>query len=149
MKIKFYVHEYYWPPKKDKPASRYLARYAKLQEATPELELLYTSYIFDAISSDFQGKGILSCEEVLNEINKIEHEGEGFFVWNGGAFIHTINRDIVSFEHAVFGECLEWPIQSFPLSHYKTSLEGWIKFCNMPESTLSELIIDLPQYLHQ
>ena len=147
MKIKFYFHEYRW--KKNKGASRYVARSATLQGAPAQLKDLYNSYIFEAIESDFRGKDILSCEEVLDEIKKIERGGKEFFVWHGRAFIHTINRSTVSFEHAVFGECLEWPIQSFPLSHYKTALEVWVKFCNMPESTMGELIIDLPQYLHQ
>ena len=149
MKIKFYFHEYCWEKTKNKDASRYVARSATLQGAPGQLKDLYNSYIFEAIESDFRGKDLLSCEEVLDEIKKIERGGKEFFVWHGRAFIHTINRSAVSFEHAVFGECLEWPIQSFPLSHYKTALEGWIKFCNMPESTTSELIIDLPQYLHQ
>ena len=134
---------------KNKDVSRYVARSAMHQGAPDQLKDLYNSYIFEAIESDFRGKDILSCEEVLDEINKIERREKEFFVWNGRAFIHTINRSTVSFEHAVFGECLEWPIQSFPLSHYKTALDGWINFCNMPESTTTELIIDLPQYTYQ
>jgi hypothetical protein len=149
MKIKFYFHEYLWEKTKNKDASRYVARSATLQGAPDQLKDLYNSYIFEAIESDFKGKDILSCEEVLNKIDEIEYGRKEFFVWHGRAFIHTINRGSVSFEHAVFGECLEWPIQSFPLSHYKTALEGWIKFCNMPESTTSEFIIDLPQCVHQ
>lgn len=149
MKIKFYFHEYCWEKTKNENASKYVARSATLQGAPDQLKDLYNSYIFEAIESDFRGKDILSCEEVLYEINKIECGEKEFFAWNGRAFIHTINRSTVSFEHAVFGECLEWPIQSFPLSHYKTSIEGWIKFCNMPESATTELIIDLPQYTYQ
>ena len=149
MKIKFYVHEYYWPPKNNKPESRHLARYAKLQEAPPELEMIYTSYIFDAIASDFRYQLLTSCAEILNEIKYIEEGRKKEFVFYGDAFIHRIKKDFVSFEHSVFGNCDEWSIQSFPLSHYKIALDGWKKFCAMPESTASELIIDLPQYTHQ
>jgi hypothetical protein len=70
MKIKFYFHEYCWEKTKNKDASRYVARSATLQGAPGQLKDLYNSYIFEAIESDFRGKDILSCEEVLDEIKK-------------------------------------------------------------------------------
>ena len=76
MKIKFYFHEYFWEKTKNENAYKYVARSATLQEAPDQLKDLYNSYIFEAIESDFRGKHILSCEEVLYEINKIEC-GEG------------------------------------------------------------------------
>jgi len=44
----------------------------------------------------------------------------------------------VTFEHAIFGECPEWPIWSCTLAQYKAALQGWRKFIDMPKSIDSD-----------
>ena len=58
--------------------------------------------------------------------------------------MHTLTLERVTFEHAIFGECPEWPIWSCTLAQYKAALQGWRKFIDMPESIDTELIVDLP-----
>ncbi len=118
MKIKFYVHEYYWPPKNNKPESRYLARYAKLQEAPPELEMIYTSYIFDAIASDFRYQLLTSCAEIFNEIKDIEEDREKEFVFYGDAFIHRIKNILCHSNILFLGIAMNG---QYNLFHYPTT----------------------------
>jgi len=88
---------------------------------------------------------IEQCDKTLNWIKKIERGDVDTYVWEGQGFIHTITRDKVSFEHAIFGECADWPIWSCPLSHYKAALKGWRKILGMPESIDSEVTVELSE----
>jgi hypothetical protein len=84
------------------------------------------------------------CDESLQWIAKIERGEVDSHVWEGQGFIHTITSKKVSFEHAIFGECPDWPIWSCPLNHYKVALQGWRKILDMPEAINSEVIVELP-----
>lgn len=113
-------------------------------EAAPETSRMYQKYLLSALSSDFPAHHVELIDEVLQKIDTLERRETDLVEWGGEGFCHSLTFDQVVFEHAVFGECPEWPIWSCPLSHYKAALCGWRQFIEMPESIDSELIVALP-----
>ena len=104
----------------------------------------YSTYLVDAIESDFWEHDLHRIDAALEDIAQIEQGEIETAGWGNDAFSHLITRKDVTFEHAVFGECEAWPIWSCPLAHYKAALEGWRTFLSMPDDINTELIIELP-----
>lgn len=142
MKIRFYC---YWMAGHGKGIDDdpyYLFRVATLTEAPKDVIREYNKYLLGSLDTDYPA--IEYCDDVLKEIDRLERGEIQTFTWEGDGFFHDITRDTVTFEHAVFGECPEWPIWRCSLTQYKVALEGWKRFLVMPKSIDSELIVDLP-----
>lgn len=103
----------------------------------------FNKYLLSALDTDFRdGDGV---EDVLVDIDRLEKgEIESCLAGTPDNFMHSLTRNQVTFEHAVFGECLEWPLWSCTLAQYKAALQGWKQFLQLPKSTDSELIVELP-----
>jgi hypothetical protein len=105
----------------------------------------FNKYLLPALDTDFPAHHPEDCDEVLADIEKLEHgEIDHCMAGTVDTFMHTITRTKVTFEHSIFGECPEWPLWSCTLAQYKAALQGWRKFIDMPKSIDSELIIELP-----
>ncbi len=105
----------------------------------------YSTYLCSAIQTDFPAHQSELIDAVLKDIEKLERgEIDKCFAGTADTFCHSLTRYSVTFEHAIFGVCPEWPLWSCPLAHYKTALQGWRKFIDMPKSLGSELIVELP-----
>jgi hypothetical protein len=83
-------------------------------------------------------------DEVLTQVTKVESGDLNEYQYEGDSFVHHIIRRRVRFEHAIFGECPEWPIWCCTLAQYKAALTGYRQFLDLPMSIDSELIIELP-----
>lgn len=106
----------------------------------------YATYLASALESDFPAHHPEYVKEVLSAIEKLDRGEIDITYWGGDpGFEQTITREGVTFEHGTFGECPEWPLWSCSLAQYKTALEGWRKFIDMPKSIDTELIVDLPE----
>jgi len=121
-----------------------LWRASELLDASPEIVRLYNKYLLSALCTDFPSHHPELADDAIDDIAHIERGEIEVAEWGGEGFCHSLTRDTVTFEHAVFGECPEWPIWSCPLSHYKVALLGWRRFIDMPRAIGSELIIELP-----
>lgn len=104
----------------------------------------FNKYLLSAISSDFREYSPYHADTVLKEIERLERGEIPTYTWEGDGFVHMMTSTTVTFEHAIFGECPEWPIWSCTLAQYKAALQGWRKFIDMPKSIDSELIVELP-----
>lgn len=122
-----------------------LWRASDFLEASPEITQMYQKYLLSALWTDFPEHHPELCDEALQDIEKLERGEIDTAEWGGEGFCHSLTRDKVTFEHAIFGECPEWPIWSCPLSHYKAALFGWRQFIGMPKAIDTELIVDLPE----
>jgi len=141
MKVRYY---YYWLENRPSNDLYYLCRSVGLLGADAETTRMYNSYVFSALSTDFPINHPEFVESVIKAISRIEQDEIDAYTWEGDGFTHDITRNIVTFEHAIFNECPEWPIWSCPLSHYKVALLGWRRFIDMPRAIGTELIIELP-----
>lgn len=121
-----------------------LWRASDLIDAPPEAVRNYSKYLLSALSTDFPEHHPKMAETVLQDIEKLERGEIDSTEWDGDGFWHRLNRETVTFEHTIFGECPEWPLWSCPLAQYKAALQGWRKFLDMPKSVDSELIVELP-----
>jgi hypothetical protein len=104
----------------------------------------YSTYLASSLVSDFPSHYPDWTDTVLQDIEKLERGDVEAAEWEGDGFWHHISRTTVAFEHAIFGECPEWPIWWCTLAQYKAALQGWRKFIDMPKSIDSELIVELP-----
>lgn len=104
----------------------------------------FNKYLLSALGTDFPSHHPDMADTVLQDIEKLERGEVETAEWEGQGFWHRISRTTVTFEHAIFGECPEWPIWSCTLAQYKAALQGWRKFIDMPKSIDSELIVELP-----
>ena len=105
----------------------------------------FNKYLLSALDTDFNQNRYGQVDEVLLDIEKLERgEIEHCMAGTPDTLKHTITRTKVTFEHAIFGECPEWPLWSCSLAQYKAALQGYRKFLDMPESIESELIVELP-----
>jgi hypothetical protein len=101
-------------------------------------------YTLSGALSDFREYSPHHADTVLKEIERLERGEIPTYTWEGDGFVHMMTPTTVTFEHAIFGECPEWPIWSCTLAQYKAALQGWRKFIDMPKSIDSELIVELP-----
>ena len=104
----------------------------------------YSTYLASSIESDFPAHHPDMADGVLQEIEKLDRGEIQTAEWEGQGFWHRISRSQVTFEHAIFGECPEWPLWTCTLAQYKAALQGWKQFLQLPKSIDSELIVELP-----
>jgi hypothetical protein len=97
-----------------------------------------------ALSSDFREYSPYHADTVLREIERLERGEIQTYTWEGDGFVHQMTPHKVTFEHAIFGECPEWPLWTCSLAQYKAALQGWRQFIDMPKSIDSQLIVELP-----
>ena len=124
-------------PEPDRAAASLMARANAL--ARP-----YSTYLAGCIASDFPEHHPEHYEEVLQEIGRLERGEVDSYETGGNGFCHCLTRTHVVFEHAVFGECPEWPLWTCTLAQYKAALQGWKQFLQLPKSIDSELVVVLP-----
>lgn len=106
----------------------------------------YEKYLLSALGTDFPAHHPEDADAVLADIERLERgEIQECFAGTTDTFMHTLTPTTVTFEHAIFGECPEWPIWSCTLAQYKAALQGWRKFIEMPKSIDTELIVELPE----
>ena len=105
----------------------------------------YSTYLADALQSDYPGHHPEDVDIALAYITKLERgevDSETFFCH---AFIHILSSTTVTFESLIFGECYEWPNWSCSLAEYKAALEAWRVFITQPQHIDNEMIVDLPE----
>ena len=101
-------------------------------------------YMLSGALSDFPAHHPEHYEEVLEEIGRLERGEIDSYETGGNGFCHSLTRTHVVLEHAVFGECPEWPLWTCTLAQYKAALQGWKQFLQLPKSIDSELVVVLP-----
>lgn len=140
MKIQYYVHCFDGFDPKD---TYRLMRVARLIDVPEIISDQFSKYLFSALGTDFRdGDGV---DDVLLDVDRLEHgEIENCLAGTPDNFMHSLTRTQVTFEHAIFGECPEWPLWSCTLAQYKAALQGWKQFLQLPQSIDSELIVELP-----
>ena len=141
MKARLYCHI----PVNDDGALLGICRSAKLFDADAATIRSFNKYLLSALGTDFPLYYINSVQELLYDIEKMERGEAKTAYWDGADFYHSIDKRKVTFEHTIFGECIEWPVWSCTLAQYKTALQGWHRFLKMPISENSELIVNLPE----
>lgn len=143
MKVHFYIHRYFWPADGVIEDTYHLSRIAHLFDAPDSTIQGFNQYLLSALETDFRdGDGI---DGVLVDIARLEAgEIENCLAGTPDNFMHSLTRTQVTFEHAIFGECPEWPLWSCTLAQYKAALQGWKQFLQLPKSIDSELIVELP-----
>jgi hypothetical protein len=139
MKVRFYCR---WFSKVVTGDPSDIIRASTLVDAPDGVIQQYNNYLLSALDTNYRRSE--HCDEVLRQIDRLERGEIQTFTWEGDGFFYDITRDTVTFEHAVFGECPEWPVWRCSLTQYKVALEGWKRFLAMPKSIDSELIVDLP-----
>ena len=107
----------------------------------------FEKYLLSALDTDFNQNREGLADRVLEAIEKLERREILSYETGGNGFCHSFSDGKVTFEHSVFGECPDWPLWSCSLSQYKSALQGWRKFIEMPKSIDTELIVDLPDDL--
>ena len=122
----------------------HLCRNVILIDVPESTALEFGKYLLTALDTDFPAHHPDMCEEVLQNIARLERGEITETGWDGQGFIHSISPTHVTFEHTIFGECPEWPIWSCTLAQYKAALEGWKRFIAMPKNIDTELIVDMP-----
>ncbi|WP_155419450.1 hypothetical protein [Chromobacterium subtsugae] len=108
-----------------------------------QVEKLRDSYgiLLGAISSDFSD--VARCDKALSFIERLASGEILEWTWEGQNFFHDLCKEKVLLEHAVFGECPEWPILCFPLDCYEKIIKGWKMFLEMPRAVDSCIQVDL------
>ena len=101
----------------------------------------YIKYLVTGTMEDFPYEEII--DDFLLKLEKIETGELKEIIWDGQAFQHKINKEIVEFEHTIFGICEEYPIWSCKFEEYKRVLEGWEHFLKMEYSLESEVEVEL------
>ena len=101
----------------------------------------YIKYLVTGIMEDFPYEEII--DDFLLKLEKIETGELKEIIWDGQAFQNKINKEIVEFEHTIFGICEEYPIWSCKFEEYKRVLEGWEHFLKMEYSLESEVEVEL------
>jgi hypothetical protein len=104
----------------------------------------YSTYLASCLVTDYPTDHPDWCDEVIADIEKLEHGEIESAKWDGQGFQHRMTPTKVTFEHTIFGECPEWPLWSCTLAQYKAALQGYRRFLDMPKSIDSELIVELP-----
>lgn len=120
----------------------YLVIVMEVPDASEQIIWGFNKYLLSALSSDLNDPAW--CDIVLDRIAKLERGELKETGWGGMGFNHFITPTKVTFEHAVFEECPEWPLWSCSLAQYKAALMGWRKFLDMPKDIDTELIVELP-----
>ena len=101
----------------------------------------YIKYLVTGTMEDFPYEEII--DDFLLKLEKIKTGELKEIIWDGQAFQHKINKEIVEFEHTIFGICEEYPIWSCKFEEYKRVLEGWEHFLKMEYSLESEVEVEL------
>lgn len=141
MKVRFYS---YVPVGRDGTLMN-LSRNSLLLDAPEATTHEFNKYLLSALDSDFREYSPHHADTVLTEIERLEQGEIPSYTWEGDGFVHMMTPNKVTFEHAVFGECPEWPLWTCTLAQYKAALQGWRKFIEMPKSIDTELIVELPE----
>jgi hypothetical protein len=105
----------------------------------------YNNYLALALQIDYPGHHPEDVDIALAYITKLERgelEEDTCFCQ---AFTHIYSRTTVTFEHAIFSECYEWPNWSCSLAEYKAALEAWRVFITQPQHIDNEMIVELPE----
>jgi hypothetical protein len=138
------VHFYSYVPVGRDGTLMDISRNSVLIDAPVSTVREFNKYLLSAIETDFLAHHPRLADEALEDISKLECGAIQTAEWGGEGFCHSLTPTQVTFEHAIFGECSEWPIWSCTLAQYKAALQGWRKFIDMPKSIDSELIVELP-----
>ena len=138
MKVRFFVYE----TRSSNGLHRSLWRTSSTEDVR---HAAYNKYLLSALGTDLPEYSTRHVDGVLAAVTKIETGVLDEYQYEGQGFVHHITRNRVRFEHSVFGECPEWPIWCCTLAQYKAALQGYRRFLDMPRSTESELIIELPE----
>jgi hypothetical protein len=102
----------------------------------------YTKYLASALQSDFPS--LARCDEVLENISKV-NRGELIKVdWAGNSFSIDIYLDHVQIEHQHFAGDPKWPMWSCSLAEFIAAIEAWKSFLGLPVSADSEVTVELP-----
>lgn len=102
----------------------------------------YAKYLGGAFHFDVQA--VKYCDEILDEIEKVQSAQQEKTGWSGNAFDITIYRDHVDVNHQQFAGHPDWPTWTCSLAEFKTALQGWKRFLEMPVSLESEVVVELP-----
>jgi hypothetical protein len=122
-----------------------IQRAFEMIDAPESIRKPYSQYLLSSLDSDFSENRFGAFDELLKEIEKIEHgKSENYFFETNG-FTYHIGKNSVTFEHAIYGVCPHWPLWSCPLSHYKIALQAARDFFALPESLDTEVIVELPE----
>lgn len=121
-----------------------LMQVASVMDAPETLTYEFSKYLLSAITSDFPGHSKHLCDEALIDIERLERGDIDAAEWGGKCFLHFLTREVVSFEHAVYGQSVTWPRWTCTLEQYRVVLLGWRQFLSMPESMESQLAVTLP-----
>jgi hypothetical protein len=139
MKIRFYC---YVPVCSDGTLMR-VCRNSVLVDASEMVIYEFNKYLLSAIDTDFLENDYGQVDDVLIGIGQLERCEIDTYETGGMGFDHSLTRDWVQFEHAIYGECPVWPIWRCTLAQYKATLQGYRRFLDMPINLDSELIIDM------
>lgn len=102
----------------------------------------YNKYLVGALLCDFPTAQL--CQEFLDDIEKVRSGRQEKTGWSGNAFDITVYRDHVDTDHQQFAGHPDWPTWTCTLAEFKTALQGWKRFLEMPVSLQSELVVELP-----
>lgn len=144
MKFKFSYWDISRYAKNTVPNYKAVRRAFEMIGAPEQIRIPYSQYLLSSLDSDFLENRFGACDELLNEIEKIERGEIECFVFDYNGFIHDVNKKSAIFEHAIFGVCPHWPLWSCPLSHYKIAVQAALDFFAMPVSLDTEVIVELP-----
>ena len=101
----------------------------------------YEKYLITGIMEDFPDIEIIN--DFLLKLEKVKAGKLEEIIWDGQAFQHKINKEMVEFEHTIFGICEEYPLWNCKFEEYKKVLEGWEKFLGMEVDLGSEVIVEI------
>lgn len=124
-----------------------ICRKAKLFDADASTIQNFNKYLLASLDTDFPFYCMKGLQRVLCDIEKMEGGESNTAYWKGAMFYHNIGKSKVTFEHAIFGKCPDWPIWSCTLEQYKAALRGWHGFLQMPVSEESEMLVEIPEGL--
>lgn len=123
------------------------ARSATVMEEEPKSAFFLNEYLLSILGNDFSDQAPFAIKQLLTFIELVESGKIDSYEFTGDTFIQHISCRWVRFEHAVFGNCAEWPSWCCPLTLYKSVLAGYLDFIAMPLEVGTIHIVDLPEFL--
>lgn len=101
----------------------------------------YVKYLITGIMEDFQY--IENCEQMLENIKKIENGKQKQIEWDGQAFQYNITKSKVKFTHMIFDESEEYPVWSCKLTEYAKVLKNWNKFLKLKKDLKTKVEVEI------
>jgi hypothetical protein len=119
-----------------------LRRRARLVRHEEDSGNRYNIYLCSVLECDYQSAN--GCEEMLNEIERVERGELETGVGSGNAWLTTFTRDGVQIDSHTVPDWDEKPAGHFSLGEFRTALEGWKRFFEMPAQLDTRLEVTLP-----